>query len=274
MLYMPAGSFKLSVRGKQNKRLKKKPYISNMRKKSIKSIVNKEIDRRAEVLKIEPQAWLQNRITNYLVDPVTQCIPLVPNIDQGAGQGGRDGNTVRTRKAKMHITMSADAFANSSGYIPPFYVDMYIYKCRKSNVQSAVPLNKFLQDGDSSKYYDTSIDPLQPTNMFSGQNKVNADEFVLKKHKRVLLWNQSFVARENGLAIQNMTNVSNARTFTIDVTKYLKKNITFQDAVNNTPQDNLYVSCVATPNDYITSYVQNQVFGQFQVMFEYEYDDL
>lgn len=89
------------------------------------------------------------------------------------------------------------------------------------------------------------------------------------------MFNQSTSNLSGTGAIRNITDVMNARNFQIDITKYLKKELKFQDAITNIPDDNLYVSVVYTPNDYDTNaYTQNLAIGEFQAMLEYEYIDI
>ncbi len=248
----------------------KQSYMNMKKKKQVTTLVKREFDKRVEIKNMRPLFSLQNRITNFLSDPALQSISLTPQIAQGSGQGQRNGNRVRTKRAICYLTCSADQLTNSSGYVPPIYIDIYIYKSRKTNTQSSLPLNQFLQNGDTSTNYDSS------SNLFSGNFDINSDQFNLKKKKRILLWNQPMTQTDSSVnpqSINNCKDLINARTLRFDITKYLKKNMDFQDDVTNTPSDNLFISCVFTPNDYETTYVQNQVLGQFSVMLKYDYED-
>lgn len=255
----------------KSKTNKKTQGKSKLRKTLIRSVVansvKRELSKRVEVKTVAPAILTSNRITNHLYDPSVQCIPLVPIIAQGAGQGERIGNKVRTRKATLNINMNVDSITIASGYVPPMYIDVYIYKVRKSNNVTAVPLDQFLQYGNTSTDYDSA-------SLFqSGNLNINRDQILLKRKKRVLLTNKA-ESNQTGLALVNGSNINNAHNMTVDITKFLAKNMNFQDAVTNTPEDNLYVSVVATPNDYNTLYAQNFVFGQFSTMVQYSYEDL
>ena len=257
------------------KKSTKKKSRSKNAKAILANLVVREFNKRTEVKTIAPQEWLNNRITNYLNDPATQCIPLIPSITQGPGQGQRVGNRVRTKKALLTVTCKVDSLTTSSGYVPPVYIDIYIYKVRKSNSVTAVPLDQFLQYGNASIGYDSSNDPA--ASFFSGNLSINKDQIILKKKKRILLFNQPMISTDftvNPSAISNIQDVKNARTLNFDITKYLKKNMDYQDDVSNTPEDNLYVSCVFTPNDYATAYAQNMVIGSFSTLMQYMYEDL
>lgn len=252
---------------KSRKNSSKSRLRSTLIKAAVANSVKREINKRTEIKTVAPQIASSNRITNYLNDPATQCIPLVPIIAQGPGQGERIGNKVRTRKASLNITCNVYALSTTSGYVPPFYVDIYLYKFRRSNSVTAVELAKFLQYGNTSINYDSS------TLFHSGNLAVNRDSFILKKKKRILLTNKAQV-NQVGQAIVNANSLLNAQNLTMDITKYLSKNMDFQDATANTPEDNLYVSVVFTPNDYTTPYPQNFVSGEFTTMMQYSYEDL
>lgn len=269
---MGAGRINLAVKGRQPYKLKRRPRTTNMKKtkKTFNKNVLKVLNRHSETKQSAPEILYDNRILPYLSDPGTQCIPLTPNIAQGTGQGERVGNQVTTRKATLNINMNAISISTASGYVPPIYFDIYVYKFKRSDNQSAIELQKFLQYGNISIAYDSTSVP------FSGNLKVNNDSFTLKKHKRVLCWNQN-VSQQNvpsGGALTNCSNVINARNVNIDITKYLNNTMKFQDATTNTPDDNLYVSVVATPNDYDVGYADTQVFGTFSTCVQYQYNDL
>lgn len=239
-------------------------------KKNLEQTILKVINRKAEVKNMTPLFFRGNRALPYLSDNVTQCVPLTPIVAQGAGQGERIGNEITTRKAILSLNMSAISISTSSGYVPPIYFDIYIYKFKRSDSVTAIDLTNFLQYGNVAIEYDSTTIPE------SGNLKVNNDAFTLKYRKRVLLWNQNVSQQSvpSGLALTNCSNVLNAKNMNIDITKYLSKTMKFNDGVANTPADNLYISVVCTPNDQNTGYDPTTIFGTFDVMLQYRYDDL
>lgn len=252
------------------RRLRKKK--STRGKKSSTSFnkkVLKVIHRASETKQMNPVILYNNRVLPVLSDVATQCVPLIPILAQGTGQGERVGNQVSTVKAMLNLNITSIAISTSSGYVPPIYFDIYIYKWKRSDNVGAIDLTKFLQYGNTSIPYDsTQVPPC-------GNLKVNADSFTLKYHKRILLWNQT-ASQQNapaGGALTNCSNLLNAKNLNIDITKFLNKNMKYQDAITNTPNDNLWVSVVATPNDQDPGYNPSQVFGDFDMMLQYQYDD-
>jgi hypothetical protein len=257
----------------------RKPRMSKYKSKSKRPKTSKALSKKiergivshAEKKKIRPVKFLNNRITNFLNDPATQAIPLIPTVPQGVGQGERNGNSITTRRAILSLNMHHYQLTTSSGYVPPTYFDIYIYKYKRSDNVAAIDFSKFLQFGNTAQHYNSA----PGGDAFSGNQKVNTDSFTLKYQKRIVLFNQSTSNLSGINAIRSITDVMNARNFKIDITKYLKKEMRFQDAISNTPDDNLYLSVVFTPNDYdTTAYAQNFVIGEFQAQLEYEYIDI
>lgn len=265
-LYRRRYGRKLSPR----RRLRKKTTRGKKNSTSFSKKVLKVIHRASETKQMEPIFARVNEITNWLQDPITQCIPLIPKISQGNAQQNRVGNQITTRKATLSLNLNAvNITPNTNGYVPPMYFDIYIYKWKRSDNVSAIDLRKFLQYGNTTASFKSNTLP-------ESQNfKVNADSFTLKYHKRILLWNQNYSQATNpsGLALTNCRNIINSKNITIDITKYLNKNMIFQDATTNTPNDNLYVSVVGTPNDHNTNYVDGIVLGYYDAMLQYQFDD-
>lgn len=257
--------FYSSRKRSQKKRGKKSSSSTSFSKK-----VLKVVHRASETKQLEPKIVRGNVITNWLNDNAIQCIPLTPSINLGTGQGDRIGNQVSTRRAVLSLNLECISITSASGYAPPIYFDIYIYKYKRSNTQSAVELRKFLQYGNTSTDFKSNTLP-------ESQNlKVNNDTFTLKAHKRVLCWAQTYsqASTPSGGALTNCRNITNAKNLNIDITKFLSKNMKFQDATTNTPNDNLYVSVVGTPNDHNTSYVDGFQLGVYDAMVQYQYDDL
>lgn len=251
------------------RRLRKKKPRGKKTSTSFNKKVLKVIHRASETKQMAPQLLYNNRVLPLLSDFATQCVPLIPIIAQGTGQGERVGNQVSTVRAMLNLNIKCNSITSSSGYVPPVYFDIYIYKWKRSDNVSAIDLTKFLQYGNTSIPYDsTNIPPC-------GNLKVNADSFTIKYHRRILLWNQTYsqATTPSGGALTNCRNIVNAKNLNIDITKFLNKNMKYQDAITNTPNDNLYLSVVATPNDQDPGYAQNQVFGDFDSMLQYQYDD-
>lgn len=233
--------------------------VSKNFRKKVEEVLKEEV----EVKSIAPQITRDTRITNALTDNVLQVIKLTPNIAQGDGQGDRVGNRVTTKRAMLYLSAHMFQVTSTPQVDPPKYLDIYIYKYKRSNNQDAILLQNFLQYGNTSVAYDSLAIPE------SGSFDINRDKFTLKKHIRKLMWNPTEV-NTNARA----TRALNAIQMKLDITKYLKKELVFDDDFSNTvSNDNLYISCVYTNNDD-QAYANNLVAGEYDVSFFYDYTDL
>lgn len=236
-----------------------KTEVSKNFRKKVEEVLKEDV----EVKSIAPQIIRNTRITNALTDNILQVIKLTPIIAQGAGQGERIGNRVRTAKAMLYLSAHMFQITQNPNVDPPKYLDIYIYKYKRSNNQDAILLQNFLQYGNTSIAYDSLAIPE------SGAFDINRDKFTLKKHIRKLVWNPTDL---NTYA--RSTRALNAVQMKLDITKYLKKDLVFDDGVSNgITNDNLYVSCVYTNNDD-QGYANATVVGEYDVSFFYDYTDL
>ncbi len=236
-----------------------KTEVSKNFRKKVEEVLKEDV----EVKSIAPQIIRNTRITNALTDNILQVIKLTPNIGQSAGQGGRVGNRVATKRAMLYFSAHIFQITNQPNVDPPKYLDIYIYKYKRSNNQDAIILNNFLQYGNTSVPYDSLQIPE------SGSFDINKDKFTLKKHIRKLVWNPT---ETNTYA--RSTRALNAVQMKLDITKYLKKDLLFDDDVTSqVSNDNLYISCVYTNNDD-QGYANNTVVGEYDVSFFYDYSDL
>jgi len=236
-----------------------KTEVSKNFRKKVEEVMKDDV----EVKSIAPQITRNTRITNALTDNILQVVRLTPDIVQGAGQGARIGNRVTTKKAMLYVSAHMFQITTNPNVDPPKYLDIYIYKYKRSNNQDSIILNNFLQYGSTSVPYDSLAIPE------SGSFDINKDKFTLKKHIRKLVWNPT---EANTYA--RSTRALNAVQMKIDITKYLKKDLIFDDGVSNTiSNDNLYISCVYTNNDD-NGYSANTVVGEYDVSFFYDYTDL
>lgn len=237
---MPNGFRNLRV-GKKNRKPKRKT-IAQLRKKqrdaNIRSICKSVVSRRVENKHMTPLPTQDYRVVHNLLDPATQLIPLMPQISQGDGQGNRTGNAVMTMKSVFYVNLSAIQISATPS-VGPIYFDMYILKFKKSNTQSAVQLDKFLQFGNTATNYAGGTLPQ------SYGLTVNKDLFTIKRRRRILLWNP-----REPMDYAGSSRVLNAKSFKFDITNALKKKIKYSDDVSFPPtNDNLFFMCGFTCND-------------------------
>ncbi len=133
----------------------------------------------------------------------------------------------------------------------------------KTNSSAGIDLRKFLNYGNTSTEYDSTTLPE------SGNLVVNKDRFQKKMHKRIMLWNP----RVDNI-LRNPTNTQIAQTYKMNITKFFKKKLIFDDSVSNLPtNDNLFISVLFTTVNGLV-YTDTTSAGNFDVTLQYDYEDL
>lgn len=163
------------------------------------------------------------------------CYQLLPNLKQGADQETRVGNKVSP--TKMLFSISINVYNQAVSYTPT-YVDLYIFKYKGWSASlgtlPAPSMNQFLQAGSgSTSYTGITTDYLRP---------VNTDQFQLVYKRRLLMYNPL-----NTTTIQASTSSINPnRSFTIDLSKAVKKLLTFDDTQTDLPTNDQLWFCVGS----------------------------
>lgn len=260
---MPNGFRNLRV-GKRRRTNRKKKSIAQLRKKqrdaNIRSICKSVISRRVENKHMTPLAVNDYRVLHDLTDPTLQLIPLMPQISQGDGQGNRTGNAIMTMRSVFYVNINAIQFTATPS-IGPIYFDMYIFKFKKTNTQSAVQLDKFLQYGNTAINYQGGTIPQ------SYGLTVNKDLFTIKRRRRILLWNP-----KEPMDYAGSSRVLNAKSFKFDITNAIKKKLKYSDDISYPPtNDNLFFMCGFTCNDGRN--LGSAVAGNVETLLTYEFED-
>lgn len=256
-----APSSKMKKATKQySKRRRKQSKNTKQTKELIRKTVHNEM---AEEKAAAPLIARNNRIFNEFND-VIQAVSLMPTIGQGVGQGARIGNNIYTRRVMLYLQISIDQILTGSTNIdPPKFVDVFIFKYKKSNKMDSSAWAQFLQYGDTTTTYSSGSIPE------CGGFDVNKDSFTIKKRMRYQLWNPD----PNNTNCQ-ATRCQNAIAKKIDITKFYKKNLMYNDDVTNVvSNDNLFISVAYTNNDQ-QNFGASLSVGNFDTTVLYEYDDI
>lgn len=193
--------------------------------KSVRTYVKSAITRSVE----SKRAFVNAANTNiYAEITQAQCISLVPSISQGTTQGTRVGNCINLKK--VTVRMMVQAALNSYA---PLYADIYVFR-RKPNASIANIDTNFLQAGNTSVGYDS--DALA----YCGMLSLNEDLYEQKVHRRVKIWNPNATANQGVQASIDPTFM-----MTMDVTRFLKKKVTYNDGTPTPTSDDVYFA-VAT----------------------------
>lgn len=224
--------------------------------KAVKKYVKREIHRNVEN-KVQHVKYAQADIATVITD--AQVIPLGPVIARGTGEGDRIGNEIRIRKAILNI----QGYLLDTSISPdiPKVVSIYLFKCRPQNFPTVGNMQGFLQDGNSAVQYQGRItDFMKP---------INSDLFILRKQI-----NKIHVTGYTATNPIGSNLYTNNFMYKLDVTKYFKKRLLFNDGSTNTiTNDNLNISVGACYTTNIDFPPGTEVLGKYNVFMTFEYED-
>lgn len=181
---------------------------------------------------------------------------LLPGMSQGTTQATRVGNSITLKRLVIRGVVNMVALGT---YNSPTYVDVYIFKNRKTN-NSPASMSDFLQLGSSSVSYDGDTQP------YSGLLRVNDDAFKECIHERFYLLNSPPSAAQ---AFNAAINPS--ATFEWDLTRFMKKKLLFDDSITAAQNDSLWMACGTTQSDGNT--VSGSNMAEITYVVEMDYTD-
>lgn len=181
---------------------------------------------------------------------------LLPGMAQGSTQATRSGNSINLKRLVVRGVVNMIALGT---YNSPTYVDVYIFKSKKSNVAPA-SLADFLQLGSSSTSYDGDTQP------YSGLLRLNDDAFKECIHERFYLLNSPPTTAQAFNAAINPSV-----TFEWDLTRFMKKKLLFDDAITTPQNDSLWMVCGTTQSD--GNSVSGSNMGEITYVVEMDYTD-
>ena len=227
----------------------------------VKKIVKKEIAKNAE-----------DKVHTYELGPYTifQAIdsgvtyPLLPTIKQGPEQGQRVGNKIKMKR--FNVKLAVNVF-NQSTNVTPVYVDLYIFKIKSVSMISTAQIGflpapimeSFLQAGSGSQPYTGAT--------LDGLRDVNKDLFYCLFRKRMLLYNPL-----NSTSVQASTSsIPPAETLNIDITKYVKRGLEFNDDSNSCTNESVWIAVGSTQTD--GGLVVTNI-GRYSLIVNFDYEDM
>lgn len=239
----------------KSKRRTYKPRATR-KKSNIKTLIRREISRNIED-KIKDTELGSMNVTQTIDD--TKIQQLIPGITQGTTQSTRVGNRVKVKKFTLRLAITA---YNLGATNAPSYYDIYIFKPKFQQTYAgaipAVDMTYFLQNDSSSEAYNGQI--------LDGLRYVNTDLFTNCFHKRITLFNPLTSQATLGAT----SSINPCRTFYFDLTKYVKKNLIFDDSVGSVTNDSLYIAIGSTQTngDVIVGTV-----GSYMGLVQMRYED-
>ena len=243
-------------RKSSKKTFKKRRVVRRSKRSPIKQLIRKEISRNIED-KIKDTEMASMNITQTIDD--TKIQQIIPGVTQGTTQSTRVGNRIKVKKLTLRLAVTC---ANLGASNAPSYFDLYVFKPKfQQNFAggiSALDMTYFLQNDSSSEAYNGQV--------LDGLRYVNTDLFTNCFHKRVILFNP--LASQATLGATSRINP--CRTFYFDLTKYVKKNIMFDDSVGSCTNDGLWIAIGSTQTD--GSFIAGTV-GSYQGLVQMRYED-
>lgn len=202
-----------------------------------------------------------------------QGYPLTPfqnnmQIIQGdAGQAGRIGNVIKTRRLKLSYVLHNTGYNVTTNPVPtPQEVRIWIGYKKNQPMQQPTDFSKFFQVGDSAAAPTSNLEDLI--------KPINADLWCIKKtfrHKLGFASNTGTGANPLfGYYSNNEFNLNIVKT--IDLTSICPKTFKFDDTVSNSPTTGhgLFMMIETVDADNTVSSTDIPVNMKYWVHFEYE----
>lgn len=253
-------------------RKKGSKWAAKMPRKSSKAIQYATAQELKRMVKKEIAKQAEDKVHTYELGPYTifQSIdsattyPLLPTIKQGVEQGQRIGNKIKLKR--FNVKLAVNVF-NQATNVSPVYVDLYIFKIKSVSMIStsqigflpAPIMENFLQAGSgTTQYTGTTLD---------GLRDVNKDLFYCLFRKRMLLYNPL-----NSTSVQGSTSTfPPAETHNIDITKYVKRGLEFNDDSNSCTNESVWIAVGSTQTDGALV-VAN--IGRYSLIVNFDYEDM
>lgn len=194
--------------------------------KSVRSYVRSAISRSLET----KRAFVNASNANVYADITSGvCYSCVPAIGQGTTQGTRTGNCIELKSVTLRMMVMAQLSAAA-----PLYCDIYVFRRKPNAVITTIDQN-FLQAGSTSIGYDGDV------YAYSGLLAVNDDLYEGLYKRRVKIWNPNNTANQGVQA-----SIDPTFSLVIDVGKYMKKKVMYNDATTTPTSDDVYFAVATT----------------------------
>jgi len=194
--------------------------------KSVRSYVRSAISRSLET----KRAFVNASNANVYADITSGvCYSCVPAIGQGTTQGTRTGNCIELKSVTLRMMVMAQLSAAA-----PLYCDIYVFRRKPNAVITTIDQN-FLQAGSTSIGYDGDV------YAYSGLLAVNDDLYEGLYKRRVKIWNPNNTANQGVQA-----SIDPTFSLVIDVGKYMKKKVMYNDATTTPTSDDVYFAVGTT----------------------------
>lgn len=263
---------------KSKKRNVKKAVAGALNKAQVKAVrvvanqaIHAQIENKTQYFQVSNTLYGSaggNFLTNNLwpLSPWTGVL----NIPQGVGQADRVGNRIKTMRATLKLILLPMQFNAGTNPNPiPMDINVFIFKTKPGSTNlsdvNTIITNDFFQVGNTSSGFGNNLTDLTGV--------INKDKIILHYWRRFKVG----YALANGsgpLAAQQYfanNDYKYNQIINIDITKYIIKNVNFEDAVNTatTSPTFMLVQPVWADNQSIPA-TTIPAYMTFSVHYEYE----
>jgi len=256
----------------RKKRFARKPRRRQTKAtKNLKALIRREISRNVENKTIQYRASKIPIVSYNNSTFGSRIFPISPytgycQIDQGVSQDERVGNRVKIKNATLKFIMNPLPYNATFNPLPePMEVVMWLFYDKWDNTTIPNPTTDFIQNGGSS----TALS----SNLMDTISKVNTDRYrLLTKRTFKLGYSNSTgqgVSTAQPFAQNNDFKLNIKRT--INFTKYLVKNVKYNDNNSVPSVRGLYCMFEAVPADGGTAgTAQESCEVSYQINLDYE----
>lgn len=268
-------AYKKSSRDKiWRKKHPKKRYVKKGRKSPLKRMIRAEIARAVETKSA------QCYVTDTPIFPSSYSLfysslfqlspgPSACAINQGTGNGGRIGNKITTKKLVFKGSMCPLPYnVTSNAIIAPCQLKMIIFYDKRT--PTAMPTSwtsDMFQNGNGSTGFTNDF-----TDMWA---PINSEYYTVVKTKMFKLGYQQFVAT-NGYNASNSGYPNNDfklnANFSIDLTKYLPKTVTYEGNSSSPVSRGLWCAVVPVYADG-NAMAASTIAQKMSYILDYKYED-
>ena len=243
--------------------------------KMVKSIVKKEIARQAEnkeVCAADNYVEIYQSGTNTITGNTVYT--LTPIIAQSTGENGRVGNSVKLKKLILRGYMSVypqntlNVLVNSQipEQVGQWNVRLFIGRMKNSiNAPTTADFQQLLRVGGSTYPFDSAL-------MLSLCRTVNTELFTVYYDKIHKIGMQNGTNTQVSLGIHN-NDFKLAKFLKIDCTKFMRKNLIFNDN-NNLPTNASLFLWAGLVDSLGSGYLSNDALVNFTHDLEFSYEDM
>lgn len=224
--------------------IKKNTKVSSTVKKYVNRVVHAQIENKSITTSFAKTMSNISNLANFQSGNIIQLTPSVNTnyiytVQQGTGSGNRTGNVIKTRNCILRFVMYPQVYNLTSNPTPkPLDIVLYIVSTKKSVLGNTVSDIATICNTNFYRYGNTSQAMLG--NLYDLVQPVNNDVIQIH-HKRIFKLAPSNAQLQTGASAGQSNNDYKYNVIrTINVTKYLPKNITFDDANNNSTSKQVF----------------------------------